>query len=96
MLIDEQRYRTIERLVDPMHTGLRGAALLAGIALGDVRRSDIRAHTPVETTFTPDAANRAEYDRLFAEFPKLYKTQKDMFHRLNRPSRKQQPQQSAP
>ena len=85
--------RTIERLVDPMHTGLRGAALLAGIALGDVRRSEVRDHTPVETTFTPDAGNRAEYDRLFAEFPKLYKAQKDMFHRLNRPSRKQKQQQ---
>jgi xylulokinase len=80
--------RTIERLVDPMHTGLRGAALLAGIALGDVRHSEVRSHTPVETTFTPDPANRAEYERLYAEFPKLYKTQKDMFHRLNRPARK--------
>ena len=80
--------RTIERLVDPMHTGLRGAALLAGIALGDVRRSEIRHHTPIEATFGPDAANRAEYDRLYAEFPKLYKAQKDMFHRLNRPARR--------
>jgi xylulokinase len=79
--------RTIERLADPMHTGLRGAALLAGIALGDVRRTEIRQHTPIEATFTPDATNRAAYDRLYAEFPKLYKTQKDMFHRLNRPAR---------
>ena len=77
--------RTIERLADPMHTGLRGAALLAGIALGDVDRNDVRAHTPVDTTFTPDSATRPEYERLYAEFPKLYKAQKDMFHRLNRP-----------
>ena len=81
--------RTIERLADPMHTGLRGAALLAGIALGDVDRARVREHTPVDATFTPDPATRAEYERLFAEFPKLYKTQKDMFHRLNRPVKKQ-------
>ena len=80
--------RTIERLVDPMHTGLRGAALLAGIALGDVDRANVRDHTPIDATFTPDHANRAEYERLYAEFPKLYKTQKDMFHRLNRSAKK--------
>lgn len=80
--------RTIERLADPMHTGLRGAALLAGIALGDVSRSNVRDHTPVDATFTPDRATRDEYERLYAEFPKLYKAQKGMFHRLNRPSRR--------
>lgn len=80
--------RTIERCADPMHTGLRGAALLAGIALGDVDRSTVRQHSPVDATFTPDPTTRAEYDRLFAEFPKLYKAQKGMFHRLNRPGRK--------
>ena len=77
--------RTIERLADPMHTGLRGAALLAGIALGAVERSSARDHSPVDKTFTPDPATRDEYERLYAEFTKLYKAQKAMFHRLNRP-----------
>ncbi|MEO7428681.1 MAG: FGGY-family carbohydrate kinase, partial [Acidimicrobiales bacterium] len=76
--------RTIERLADPIHTGLRGAALLAGIALGDVDRAQVRDHTPVDVVFTPDPGTRATYDRLYAEFPKLYKAQKDMFRRLNR------------
>jgi xylulokinase len=76
--------RTIERCADPMHTGLRGAALLAGIALGDIDRRRARDHSPVDATFTPDPSTRDTYDRLFAEFPKLYKTQKAMFHRLNR------------
>jgi xylulokinase len=80
--------RTVERIADPMHTGLRGAALLAGIALGDVDRAKAREYAPVEATFTPDAATRDEYERLYAEFTKLYKMQKDMFHRLNRPSKK--------
>jgi xylulokinase len=80
--------RTIERIADPLHTGLRGAALLAGIALGDVERANARDYSPVERTFTPDPGTRAEYERLYAEFPGLYKAQKDMFHRLNRPRRK--------
>ena len=79
--------RTIERLADPIHTGLRGAALLAGIALGDVDRARARDHAPIDATFTPDPDARAEYERLYPEFPKLYKAQKDMFRRLNRPSR---------
>jgi xylulokinase len=83
--------RAIERLADPIHTGLRGAALLAGIALGDVDRARARDYAPIDATFTPDPDARAEYERLYPEFPKLYKAQKDMFRRLNRPSRSQAP-----
>lgn len=83
--------RTVERLADPIHTGLRGAALIAGIALGDIDRARARDHAPIDATFAPDPDARAEYDRLYAEFPKLYKAQKDMFRRLNRPARSQAP-----
>ncbi len=76
--------RTIERVADPMHANLRGAALFAGLALGDVRREGIRALVPVERTFTPNARDRAVYGRLYAEFPKLYKAQRRMFARLNK------------
>ncbi|MDT7732801.1 MAG: xylulokinase [Mycobacterium sp.] len=79
--------RTVERLADPMHTGLRGAALLAGIALGDVDRARARDFAPVDNTFTPNPDTRDEYERLYAEFTQLYKLQKDMFHRLNRPQK---------
>jgi xylulokinase len=82
--------RTVERLADPMHTGLRGAALLAGIALGDVERAKARDYAPVDATFTPNPATRDEYERLYSEFTGLYKLQKDMFHRLNRPQKPKQ------
>lgn len=75
--------RPIERVADPLLTGLRGAALLAGLALERVQVSEIRDLVPVDRTFTPDPANRAVYDRLYAEFPRLYKAQKGMFARLN-------------
>jgi xylulokinase len=38
---------------------------------------------PAEATFAPDPANRAVYDRLYAEFPRLYQSQRKMFRRLN-------------
>ena len=75
--------RRVERVADPVLSGLRGAALFAGLVLGEVDRAEVHALVPVEATFEPQPANRAVYDRLFAEFPRLYKTQRRMFHRLN-------------
>ncbi|MEZ5322058.1 MAG: FGGY-family carbohydrate kinase [Microthrixaceae bacterium] len=75
--------RTIEQVADPLYCGLRGAALLASRSLGAVDRSELRSLVEVAQVYTPDPANRAVYDRLFAEFPGLYGAQKKMFHRLN-------------
>jgi xylulokinase len=79
--------RTIERVADPLHTGLRGAAMLAGIALGRLERAAVHDLVRVDRTFRPDPGRRAVYDRLYAEFPKLYAAQKGMFRRLNRSKR---------
>jgi xylulokinase len=75
--------RSIERVTEPLHTNLRGAALMASLALGAVGRQEVRDLVPVDSVFTPDPANRAAYDRLYAEFPGLYKAQRKMFARLN-------------
>ncbi len=77
--------RTVERVSEPLLSGLRGAALAAGIALGDVDRDELRGLVPLEATYRPHPANRSPYDRLYAEFPRLYRSQRRMFHRLNRP-----------
>lgn len=75
--------RRIERVEEPLHAGIRGAALFAGVALGEVRPDEVRGLVRVDRRFEPDPANREVYDRLFAEFPKLHKVQKPMFARLN-------------
>jgi xylulokinase len=77
---------TIERVADPLHANLRGATLLAALALGGVQREQIRALVPVDRVFTPDPRNRPVYDRYYAEFARLYKAQRKMFGRLNRPT----------
>ena len=79
--------RTIEQVAEPLYAGLRGTALATAIALGAVRVDEVRALVPVAETFRPDPSTRAAYDRLYAEFPRLYKTQKSMFKRLNGGSR---------
>ncbi|MGH9297430.1 MAG: xylulokinase [Acidimicrobiales bacterium] len=79
--------RTIERVALPLHANLRGAALFAGLALGVLSREDVRNAAPVDMTFEPGAAARAVYDQLYGEFPKLYKTQRSMFSRLNASAR---------
>ncbi len=75
--------RTVDRVADPLLVGLRGGALAAALTLGVVGRDDVRALVPVEQQFRPEAAHRREYDRLFAEFPRLHRSQRRMFARLN-------------
>ena len=75
--------RTIERVSEPWFAQLKGAGLFAGLALGEVKADEVHELVHVDRTFEPDAANRDVYDRLFAEFPGLYKSQKGMFKRLN-------------
>ena len=75
--------RTIEQVADPVYANLRGAALLAGLALGDLAPDEVRSCVPVAGTFRPDPATRSVYDGRFAEFPRLYRAQRGLFHRLN-------------
>jgi xylulokinase len=74
--------RPIERVADPGNANLRGATLLAALALGEVRRDEVRELVAVERTFTPDPATRAVYDRHFRELPRLYKAQRGLRRRL--------------
>ncbi|MGZ4414655.1 MAG: xylulokinase [Gaiellaceae bacterium] len=75
--------RVVERVGDSVNAHLRGAAIFAGLSLGALSTTEVRDAVPVETTFRPDAATRDLYDRLYAEFPRLYKSQRGMFARLN-------------
>lgn len=74
--------RVVERMADPVHANLRGAAILAGLALGDLSPAEAGGLALADRTFRPDMSSRAVYDRLFSEFPRLYKAQKPMFARL--------------
>jgi xylulokinase len=76
--------RVVERVADPLLSGLRGVGIAAGHALGEVVPGEVRSLVPVDGELRPDPATRATYDRMFAEFPRLYRSQRRMFARLNR------------
>jgi len=76
--------RTIEQVAYPLYCGLRGAALSAAMTLGEVRQDELRGLVKIAKSFSPDPANREVYDRLYAEFPGLYGSQKKFFRRLNK------------
>jgi xylulokinase len=76
--------RTVEQVADPVHANLRGAALLAGLALGSVRADEIASLVTVEAVHRPEPGHRRLYDQLFREFVALYSAQTGMFARLNR------------
>ena len=55
----------------------------AALALGAVRPTEVRSLVPTDAAFRPDPRNRDTYDALFAEFPRLYRSQRSMFRRLD-------------
>lgn len=76
--------RKVERVEQPLVANLRGAALFAALCTGALQPGELRDLVRVDATFVPDPANRKTYDRLYAELPKLYKSQRPMFARLNK------------
>lgn len=76
--------REIRQVADPVLANVRGAGLLALVALGRVTVEEIPAMVAIRRTFVPDPATAGEYDLLFGEFVELYKQTKGIFKRLNR------------
>ncbi len=75
--------REIRAAADPVHANVRGAAFLAGLALGELTVEEIPARVAIAATYTPDPANAGVYDDLYAAFVKLYKATKPIYARLN-------------
>lgn len=75
--------RQVRRIEQPRQANSRGAALLAGVALGEVTVDQIPSLVQSAETFTPNAANRALYDERFDEFRAFYKANRKMYSRLN-------------
>ncbi len=76
--------RDIDQMAEPRHANVRGAAMIAAVALGHKRVDQLDAEVPVERTFHPNPANRRIYDALFEQFTALYKADKPIHAKLNR------------
>ena len=77
--------RRIERVADPMRATFGAPRSSLDSAWARSPRDRVRELVPVDRVFEPDPATREVYDRLYAEFPGLYKAQRKMFARLNGP-----------
>ena len=76
--------RRIERVAEPMHANVRGAALFAGVSLGKLTMEHVPASVRVSDTFEPHTAARAVYEPMYAEFKRLYGQLHGVYARLNR------------
>jgi xylulokinase len=76
--------RPIRQVKDPVQVNVRGAALLAAMALGALRYEDIGSRVPIARTYLPDPAHRKIYDELFGEFMAIYESNRKIYTRLNR------------
>ena len=79
--------RPIRRVEDPMFAGARGAAFQAAVALGRLTWDRLPGMVPIDSTFEPETANRAVYDRGFRAFVDLYRSTRKIHARLNAPGR---------
>jgi xylulokinase len=73
----------IHQMADPQQCNTRGAAMLALLAAGLIRREALSRLAPVENIFDPLAENMAVYDKLYSVFKQFYARNKKLWHRLN-------------
>lgn len=76
--------RPIRRVENPIRANARGAALLAGVALGRVSVDELGDKVNVVEEHHPDRSNRATYDELYRAYLSIYKQNKGVHRRLNR------------
>jgi xylulokinase len=76
--------RTIDQVRDPHLANLRGAALLAFLALEEVSIGDIRGCAAVRKSYTPNESSRTTYDSMYRAFLSIYHSHRPICSRLNR------------
>ena len=74
---------TIHQVRDPALANARGAALIAAVALGDLRWQDIPARVRIEATYQPDPMNRGIYDHQYRTFSRLYRKNRGIYAKYN-------------
>ncbi len=76
--------KNINRISDPSLCAAKGAAVNAMVGLSKVKDfSEVIPLIKVNKTFTPNPENKAVYEKLFGEYVKIYKRNKEMFKALN-------------
>jgi xylulokinase len=77
--------RRVLRVEQPQLANLRGAGLIAWVALGECGWEDVPARVRIQEAVEPESGHRAVYDERYAEFRELYAKTRGIFARMNRP-----------
>jgi len=76
--------RTIETVESPQNVGSVGAAVVVAVGLGIIKDvSESGKLIKADKIFKPNPANKAAYDKNFAVYKQLYKTNKENFKLIN-------------
>lgn len=76
--------RTIHVVENPRNAGAVGAAVVALIGLGELPSfASAKSFVRVSATFTPNKANEAVYDTLFAQYQQLYRSLSAVYKKAN-------------
>jgi xylulokinase len=77
--------RPIDQIAEPQLANVRGAALLAGVALGATTWEQIPDLVAVERRYEPDPALRGRYDAAYGALRAHHKGNRGLYRRLNPP-----------
>ena len=75
----------IRQVKDPQAAGLRGVAVLAGLALNLTTLDDYAKHVEIAHTYEPNPDVTPIYDELFDAFLEIYKRNSPIYKKLNKP-----------
>jgi len=77
--------RPVQQVKDPQAAGLRGVAVLAGLALNLTTLEDYARHVEIARTYQPDPDAIPIYDELFEAYLDIYKRNSPIYKKLNKP-----------
>lgn len=75
--------RPVRQMKDPIQANVRGAAFIAAVGLGLASYQDIPGRVECRREYLPTAAHRGIYDSTFREFVNIYRSNKQIYRRLN-------------
>ena len=78
--------RTIEQVEEPQRANVRGAAILASVALGRLTFQEVADRVAVAGVYRPSPGSRERYDALYRAFRRLYRATRPVYARLRGPA----------
>lgn len=73
----------IHQVEDPVNATVRGCALMALTALGELRPDEISKTVRIRRVFYPDPSNRDVYDKMYMQYRRLFTRNRRIFAALN-------------